>query len=490
MRSKSTIYSKFKQQVCDSPDTVAVFDEHRSLTYRDLDILVNAIASTFPVSAKHVGVVMDHGVEQVASILAVLKTGAAFVAVEPALPDKRIQFILKECDADFVISNHKYARKLPGFLLMLIERQIPLHPKSAMMGDFSMASDVAYVMYTSGATGTPKGVMVTNANLCSYIDAFAEEFKLRRGDVMLQHSDCSFDIFIEEVFGALLSGITLAIPNSDTRADMQRLMHFVEKNKVTIISGFPYLLLEMNKLHSIPSSLRLLISGGDVLRASYVDRLLHFAEVYNTYGPTETTVCATFFRCNDTAPLDDGTYPIGKAAKGVQIEIRDTLMRPLPPGNPGEICIFGNGVSLGYVVDKKKENRNFVTLKDGRRMYRSGDFGAMMPDGTVLFYRRFDSQVMIMGKRVETGEVESVLGECPEVEKCVVRAEIDAKGLSYLVAYIVPGRKVKFNIETIKERMRSFLPDYMLPEFFVTLNSLQLTPAGKVDRSQLPHVYK
>ena len=180
---------------------------------------------------------------------------------------------------------------------------------------------------------------------------------------------------MEEVFTSLLNGAALAIPADEDKADIHALMAFVERHHVTMISGFPYLLAEMNHLSVIPSSLRLLISGGDVLRGVYVDHLLNKAEVYNTYGPSETTVCASYYRCNSGTVLEDGTYPIGHPVLGAQIRILDQSGNEVAKGQTGEICIYGGGVSLGYIGDHAEENRAFERQPDGSTMYRSGDLG-------------------------------------------------------------------------------------------------------------------
>lgn len=483
-----TVYDYLRKQVEEQPNATAVFDERRKLTFRELDAMADSIAALFPARPKVVGIVMNHSVEMIASLFAVLKTGAAYVPVEPSFPRERIRFIMKECKVSFILTEHEYARKLgTAHPLLFVEHGLPIDASASVTASAS-PEDVAYILYTSGSTGAPKGVMVENRNVCHYVRAFRQEFHPAAGDIMLQNSVCTFDIFVEEVFASLLSGAALAIPPADVKNDIHRLMHFVDKHRVTIISGFPYLLLELNKLERIPSSLRLLISGGDVLRENYVDHLLPQAEVYNTYGPSETTVCASYFRCNAAQAMPDGTYPIGKAVKGVQIEIRDEQMRPVPMSKPGEICIFGDGVSHGYV--NRRENGAFVTLDDGRRMYRSGDIGIMQPDGNLLFLHRKDTQVMIMGRRVETAEVQNILCECPEVEKGAVCACVDEQHLPYLVAYIVPKDKQHFKISAVQKTMEKFLPSYMIPEFFVRMDSMPVTSNGKVNPMALPAVLK
>lgn len=485
-----TIYSYFKKQVVRNSNEIAVFDENRSLTFKQLDRLVDTIAMNFEANPKLVGIVMNHSVELIASMIAVLKVGAGYVPVEPFFPIDRIKFIMNECNVDFVITNSEYAIKLHGLPLHFIDSDLKVHPK-ARISEMSKPESIAYVLYTSGSTGMPKGVVVENRNVCHYIKAFTNEFHPTVGDRMLQYSVCSFDIFVEEVFTTLCNGAALAIPSEYIKGDIHRIMNFVEKYKITEISGFPYLLLEMNKLQSIPSSLRLLISGGDVLRESYVTNLIKQTEVYNTYGPSEGTVCASYFHCNNGQAEPDGTYPIGKSILGVQVEIRDEYLNLVPNGTIGEICIFGAGVSRGYIgSNRKKENEAYVNLADGRRMYRTGDLGIMRPDGTLIFLHRKDSQVMILGKRVETCEVQNILCNCRGVERGFVGARNDEQGLAYLTAYIVPKDRPTFRMSEVRETMAKFLPAYMIPEFFVCLNTMPLNSNGKIDSKSLPVIMK
>ena len=264
---------------------------------------------------------------------------------------------------------------------------------------------------------------------------------------------------------------------------------FCERHGVTEISGFPYLLADMNRHRRFPSALRLLISGGDVVRESYISWLKkQDFVIYNTYGPSETTVCATYYRIDNSDALDDGTFPVGKAIKGVDVRILDADMKELPVGETGEICIFGEGVSDGY-LGNPPEQSNFTVWSDGRRMYRSGDLGYVLPDGNIAFLHRRDRQVMILGKRVEPDEVENILNESPCVERGVVRAFVDESGLSYLIAYIVLSHKY-CKVSGIKEFLNSKLPDYMIPEFFVKMEALPLTARGKIDNHALPVVMK
>lgn len=486
---ENTIYSLFRRQVETQPEALAVLDEQRRLSFRELDELIETILRKFPKSTPvHVGIVMDHSVEMIASILAVLKSGAAYIPVEPSFPIERIRFIMRETRVDFILTNSRYDELLAEFQVLNIEPGLEIEASGASTEPGATPDSLAYILYTSGTMGTPKGVMVDNRNVCHYVRAFEHEFHVKPGDVMLQYSVCSFDIFVEELFTTLLNGATLAIPSDKTKKDIQQLMRFAEENRVTEISGFPYLLLEMNKLESIPSSLRLLISGGDVLRGSYITNLKDKVMIYNTYGPSETTVCASYYRCDNAEPLADGTFPIGKPVLGSGIEILDENLNRVKDGVTGEIGIFGDGISRGY-LGQKPENENFTSTPDGRYVYLSGDLGYVLPDGNIAFLRRKDTQVMILGKRVECEEVENVLNNCEEVEQGVVIAHLDTQGLAYLTAYIVPTL-CDFSLRELKRHLALYLTPFMIPEFFVEMASMPMTPNGKVDRRALPIVLK
>lgn len=494
-----TIYEMFREQVEQNADKTCIFDDRRSLTRGEFAALVDTLARRLPEDAAKVGIVMEHSVEMIAAIFAVLKTGRAYVPVEPFFPQDRISFMMQDAGVDVVLTMEKYVAKLGDLPYRIVERDVEAEAAGVAetreagsdteSAHIAHPGDLAYILYTSGSTGKPKGVSVRNENVCHYIRAFRHEFHPSESDTMLQYSVCSFDIFVEEVFTTLCSGATLAIPSDETKKDMGKLMKYVEKHGVTIISGFPYLLLEMNSLPDIPASLRLLISGGDVLRASYIANLVDKVDIYNTYGPSETTVCASYFRCNGVEALDDGTYPIGKGVLGTTIKILDEHLAPVPDGKVGEICILGGGVSSGYIGDRRKENEAFVKWEDGSMLYRSGDLGYLLPDGNIAFLHRKDTQVMILGKRVEPTEIEDVLCNCPEIKAACVRPYSDEHSLSYLVAYIVLNQEGA-SLSTLKKELARFLPTYMIPEFFVRMPALPLNANGKLDTELLPIVMK
>ena len=487
---ENTIYGLFRAMVDRQGDAPAVIEDKRIMTFKELSAMVDMIADSFPDDTKSVGIVMRHRAEMVASIFAVLKTGAMYVPAEPSFPTGRIRYMMDEAKVDFVLTEMQYESKLDGFKQIYSDCSICMADPGSSGRIYSQnPDDLAYVLYTSGTTGNPKGVSVTNKNVCHYIRAFADEFHPGRGDIMLQYSVCSFDIFVEEVFASLLSGAAIAIPSEDDRNDIPSLMEFVRRHGVTILSGFPYLLADLNHLDSIPTSLRLLISGGDVLRGHHVGNLLDKAEVYNTYGPSETTVCASYYRCRAGKVLEDGTYPIGKPVLGAEIQILDQARNRVKPGETGEICILGGGVSRGYIGNHDAENKAFEKLPDGRVMYRSGDLGYYLPDGNIAFLRRKDTQIMIYGKRVEVMEVESRLYQCSGIEQAVVRAFTDEEGLSYMVAYVVP-RNTGLKISQVRKELAENLTDFMIPEFIVRMPQIPLNANGKPDLTRMPVIMK
>lgn len=483
-----SIYEAFAAQANSHPDAPAVTDGTDVFTYKALDELAAGIQAHLPAGMRRAGIVMDHGPLMIASILAVLRAGGAYVPVEPDFPKRRVGYMFKAADVDVVVTQAAYE-----------DRFAKRYP--TLVPDFSFATDAtdapkpadsdpdaaAYILFTSGSTGRPKGIVAENANVVHYVNAFREEFGIGPGDVMLQLSVCTFDIFVEEMFGTLLNGGELAIPSSCTRENMSCLIPFIEQTGVTIVSGFPYLMLDFNRLEKLPASIRLLISGGDILRYTQVDKLLRDGHtVYNTYGPSETTVCATYHRCSAEDDLDNGVFPIGHPVKGARVVVEDEQGNEAKPGELGEICIFGAGVTRGYLPGV--DNSAFEAYAN-ERGFRSGDLGYILPDGTIVFVRRRDTQIMIGGKRVETGEVENVLCATDGIAAAHVLAFDDACGQPYLTAYIVAD-EWEVPLGQIKERLREYLPSFMIPEFFVRMPVVPLTRNGKPDFDLFPVVMK
>lgn len=487
----NTVYAQFEEIAKKYPDETAIIENDRTFTFSQLSALTDKICARFSLPLHNIGIVMSHGAEMIAAMFAVLKCGGCYVPAEPSFPKGRIDEMFGEAKVDFVITEREFAPKFGDYDLFLIDdiyNEEPNTPRACRSAEV-FPDTPAYILYTSGTTGRPKGVCVSNGNVCYYARAFDNEFKPSPGDVMLQYSVCTFDIFVEEVFAVLLNGAAIAIPSEEQKEDIKTLIKFIDKNKVSIISGFPYLFEEINKNGEFPASLGLFLSGGDVLRASYIDNVPNRIQVYNTYGPSETTVCAAYYNCVDGPVSNDGTYPIGAAVLGAEIKILDKDGKEVKKGETGEITISGEGVSLGYIGDREAENRAFVTLEDGTRMYKTGDLGYELKNGDIVFLHRKDTQIMINGKRVETAEVQTRLYEIGGIEQAVVRAFKDERGLFYMTAYVVSA-ETDITVSDIRKKLAEHLPDYMIPEFFVKLSDIPKNENGKPDGSKLPVVMK
>ena len=488
---KPTIYSRFKELVTTQPDHPAISDERSCVTYNSLDQLADTLLSRFPTYVPaRVGVVMDHSVEMVAAIMAIVKAGGAFVPVEPDFPAERMTRYLTECGVDFVVTQEKYSSKLRGFTLFIVGQQINVDPTLHPLPDRSVASRPAYIMYSSSYSGYPIGVVVGNTQVVDLAERFGDTFKITPDDVLLQYSACIVNTYIQEVFGTILNGAVLAIPSAGIRNNTEKLMQFADEQYVSIISGFPYLMHELNRMPALPITVRMLISGGQQLAADSINHLLEQVTVYNTYGPAEATSLATCYCCNNGHTTYNGYFARGKALEGVEIILLDDELQPVAPGKEGEICIAGNGVADSFTGDHRDEQMSsIVILQDGTRVARTGDVGRILPDGNLVLVRRKANEVNILGRRVVTGEIERALLSTGEVTECVVEHYQDEKGAAYLVAYVVPGTQ-SFSLSWVKNSLAQYLPPYMIPEFFVLLRQLPVTATGEVNTLALPVVLK
>ena len=368
--------------------------------------------------------------------------------------------------------------------------------------------DLAYVIFTSGSTGKPKGVMVEHRNLLAYINAFCREFEITTNDTVIQQASFAFDVFMEEVYPVLSKGGKVVILSKEEFLDIPLLVETIQKNEVSIISCSPLLLNELNKYNTL-SPIHTFISGGDVLKGEYVDKLLKTGKVYNTYGPTETTVCITYHRCINAF---EASIPIGKPISNYKVYILDRGDNFLPIGIPGELCAAGAGVTRGYLNNPEltaekfkravishssiviggsskvsdnpsKPSPNDLSPMTNDRLYKTGDLARWLPEGNIEFLGRIDHQVKIRGFRIELGEIELQLLRHDQISEAVVVARQD-KDSKYLCAYVVPNENKK--LLDLRNFLSDKLPAYMLPAYFVQIDELPLTPNGNIDKKALP----
>jgi amino acid adenylation domain-containing protein/thioester reductase-like protein len=485
--SSKTIQELFEEVADKMADcTAAVFDG-KSITYSELNGKANQLARLLRIRGlkQHsiAGIMVERSLEMLIGLLAVLKAGGAYLPIDPDFPEERIKYMLNDSRAKFFLTQSDFKDiAYPDMDMIYIDDEAIYCGDSSNPINSTAASNLACVLYTSGSTGKPKGVMVEHKNILSYIIGFIDEFNVTSEDVVLQQASFTFDVFMEEVFSALLTGGKVVIPKHQQILDIYSLHDFLRRYSITLVSCSPFLLKELNKLPPV-QSVRLFISGGDVLKYKYVSSLINYSTVYNTYGPTETTICASYYKV--TAGCSHN-IPIGKPTANSAIYILDKYNNLQPIGAPGELCITGSGVTGGYINNRDLTLDKFVEnpFTKGKMMYRTGDLARWLPGGNLEFLGRMDHQVKIRGFRVETGEVETQLLKHELINETIILAKENTTGSKYLCAYFCSSGEP--SIKELREYLSKSLPEYMIPSYFVQIDTLPLTTNGKVDINCLP----
>ncbi|MDY7086140.1 MAG: non-ribosomal peptide synthetase [Actinomycetota bacterium] len=484
-----TIPGLFAEQARQRPEAVAVSCAGSQLTYAELDQRSDLVASRLReagvVTEDVVAVRLPRGLDLVAALLGIVKAGAAYLALEPDAPRARQEQMLASVRAAAAVSEGPPVAGLPTVT-------VPGHGRSAgaVPGVVSAVhpDNLAYLSFTSGSTGAPKGVGVPHRAVARLVLGDAARFG--PDEVFLLLAPVSFDASTLELWGPLLNGGRLAVHPSGP-VDVDGLGAVLEREGVTTLwltSGLFHRMVD----HRIDAlgGLRQLLAGGDVLDPVRVGRFLTehpSVRLINGYGPTENT---TFASCNTvTAPVG-GHVPIGRAIAGTTIRVLDAELRPVGPGGQGELWIAGAGLSRGYVTDPRTTAARFLpdpfATTPGARMYRTGDLVRRIADDDLEFLGRADRQIKIRGFRVELPEIERALAALPWAAEAVVAAHSDGHDVT-LVAYVLPGRPAPGHLSTaLRRALREQLPPYMIPSIFVAVEEFPLTPNGKIDRSRLP----
>ncbi len=424
-----------------------------------------------------VGIILERSILMMISILGVLKAGGAYLPIDVNYPQERINYMLKDSGAKILL-NHDLLDKAR------LNQFTRLTPPTGI----TQSHHLAYVMYTSGSTGKPKGVLVEHRNVNAYLNAFLDLFDITTRDTYLQQTAFTFDTFVEELYPTLIRGGKTAIFPGEAVTDIYELSDFFYKHDITAVSVTPFLLNEIDKM-AHTASIRIFLSGGDVLKSEYMSRIIETKEVYNGYGPTETTVCGTFYKC---LTAGNSSVPIGKPISNYRVYILDKFGKLLPIGIPGEICIGGDGVTRGYLNRPELTAEKFVDLR--AKLYKTGDLGRWLPDGNIEYMGRKDNQIKIRGQRIEIREIEQQLLKHDAVRDTVVLAREDREAGSskYLCAYVVLSDKELFEESSamalyFRSYLSGVLPYHMVPSFFVKIDKIPLNNNGKVDRKALPY---
>ena len=468
-----------------TPDAVAVEAGDSTLTYRELDDRASAIASRLVKAGAGTGtvvaVLMDRTPDLVAAMLGVLKSGAAFMPLDPRQPAARNTLSVNDADAKIMVTD----RPLPAgwdavaaTVVNLSESWSPAVYQAAVS-----PGDVAYVLYTSGSTGRPKGVLVEHRSVVNLMWAMLREFDLSGSDTVLSVASVSFDLAVCDIFSALACGAQLVLASTEQATDPAELSRLITDAGATYMMATPTTWSALISVGWQGDSRLRAASGGEPLSEGLAEALLQrCAGVWNAWGPTEATVAATVGR---VAPGD--TVTVGTPLAGVRVYIVDERGRLQPVGVPGEIAVGGAGVARGYLNRPDEQAHRFGDdpFDAGGRIYRTGDRGRFLPDGRVQHLGRYDDQLKIRGFRIEPGEIESTLSEHPGVGCCAVVGGEAPNGEQQLIAYVV-GDSGRPSHDEARDWLRRRLPEYMVPSAFVHLSALPMTASGKLDKAALP----
>ncbi|HPU56490.1 MAG TPA: amino acid adenylation domain-containing protein, partial [Verrucomicrobiota bacterium] len=492
---QETIHRAFETQAAQTPDAVAVSFQGRTLTYAELNARANRLARRLHAlgvrPGVRTGVCLERSPELILSLLAILKAGSAYVPLDPACPSKRLAFLAQDAALPVVIASESFDTSVfagTGTAVLAVNDAAINTQEAGNLDAHAASEDPAYVLYTSGSTGAPKGVIVPHRAVLRLVRG-ADYARFAPDEVFLQFAPISFDASTFEIWGALLNGARLEIfpPHMPSLAELGRVIHERAVTTLWLTAGLFHQMVD-EQLEDL-RGVRQLLAGGDVLSVPHVAKLIRNVpecRLINGYGPTENTT----FTCCFPVPSfwrPRRSVPIGRPIRGTQVFVLDEQLEPVPTGVPGELCIAGEGLALGYLNQPELTAERFVSNPfgpPGSRMYRSGDRVRLLPDGNLEFLGRMDQQVKIRGFRVEPGEIETALRRHPGVHDAAVTARETHTGRE-LVAYVVAAGQ-KPAPETLERFLRTKLPPYMMPASFVFLDALPLTANGKVDYRALP----
>jgi amino acid adenylation domain-containing protein len=521
------VAQRFEVQAAHTPDAVALISATDTLSYAELNARANQLARRLQEHGigaagreTRVGLVIERSWLMVAAVLATLKAGGAYVPLDPRQPAERLIFMLDDAAIDLALTEDSIASSLQQLdaeaaaqdarplTIVNLEREWPQISQQPAH-DLAIRPDpeqIAYIMYTSGSTGQPKGVAVPQRAMTNYVQWMQQRYPLTPGDRVLQTTPLSFDVSVREIFWPLLSGAQLVLARPGGQSDIRYLVEAIERCRITQARFVPAMLqifLDQPDLQRC-ATLRRVFCGGERLPADLAIRFRRTlaAELHNTYGPTEAAVNATAYAC--ALDQDASFTPLGEPVANVQVYVLDADLEPVPLGVAGALCIGGAGLARGYwnrpALTAERFTPDPYGGQAGARLYRTGDLVRRHADGNLEFLGRLDQQIKLRGFRVELGEIESVLRQHPAVQQAAVIAREDGAGGQRLTAYVVGEQRTGHTEQTggnddsrfsvLGSQLRAFLvqrlPDYMIPSAFVTLDALPLTPNGKVDRRALP----
>ncbi|HEX4850488.1 MAG TPA: amino acid adenylation domain-containing protein, partial [Puia sp.] len=479
------IHRLFTSRQLKNPQSIAIQFGNKRLTYNELheasDSLSAVISETAP-DSPYIAVSTSRSIEMIVGVLAILKSGKAYLPLDPSYPKDRLKQIIQDAGLGFCVALEKERNFWQELGLNLISSS-HIEPKTVEQPKNS--GSLAYVLYTSGSTGIPKGVCMGHAAMINLISWQEKHSNAGHGSKTLQFAPLSFDVSFQEIFSTLCTGGTLVLIEDDLRLDPTRLLQFIEAETINRIFlpfvALQYLTEAADAGNLFPMSLQEVMTAGEQLKITpqvirFFEAIPH-ATLYNQYGPTEAHVVSELKLTG--APRNWPSLPsIGKAIDHTRLLVLDENMKMLSAGETGELFLSGICLAEGYLKQPAMTAEKFIEWKDEygnkQRIYRTGDQAKLMADGNIEFLGRKDDQVKIRGYRVELGEIEVLLSKQRGIQQAVVTAREDVPGQKRLVAYLVSSNELR-DIHSIRKAIEEELPDYMMPAAFVWLNQLPKT---------------
>ncbi|MDQ6531233.1 non-ribosomal peptide synthetase [Flavobacterium sp. LHD-85] len=485
-----TILDLFADQVYKTPEKIALSDSRKTFSYSELDKTSSQIA-LYLIDAfgeqdrSPIAVLLDRSADMLALLLGILKCGRSYIPLDPNFPKERLNYIVGSSGTKVLISEKDYkVQNGDGAIILSLEHI--LEKIKGLKGDLEtrvLPEATAYIIYTSGSTGNPKGVEIGHRSLLNFLTSMQKQPGISASDILFSVTTYSFDISILEFFAPLICGAAVYIANHNVLSEANLLIENINEVQPTIMQATPsfyQMLFDSNWLGS--KGLKILC-GGDSLHEALAGKLIpHCGEVWNMYGPTETTIWSSIKKLQ--TPKDASI--IGKPISNTSLFVLDMFLQPKPIGTIGEIYIGGDGLAIGYYRNEMLSKERFIQnpFESGGLLYRTGDVGKWNSQGEIEFLGRNDSQIKIRGYRVELEDIENGLLKISSLDSVTAAVKSDSKGDKILVAYLVSREKV--NVSHIRSELRHFLPHYMIPAHFIQLDSMPLTPNGKIDRQSLP----
>lgn len=491
---EKTITELFEAQAARTPERMAMNCNGAAMTYGELNAKANRLARTLrgrgvgPDQA--VGILAERSLEMIIGVLAIIKAGGAYLPLDPDYPQSRIEYMLQDAGVSVCLADRSMQDRVSRISMCIDPADLANNCSDEEgvenLPHLNTPHDLIYIMYTSGSTGEPKGVMIEHRNVNRLISN-SNMLIIREDDRILQTGSLAFDASTFEIWGALLNGAGLYLVQKGDLLSAEALERRMNLDRITMIwltAALFNQLVEENP--QIFATLRTLYVGGDVLSPKHINevrRLYPQLSVVNGYGPTESTTFTTYFpiECEYTDAI-----PIGRPVSNTRVYILDSLNQLQPIGVPGELCVAGDGLARGYLNRPELTAERFVAnpFEPGERIYRTGDLARWLLDGTIEFIGRKDEQVKIRGFRIELGEIENQLLRHSSIKETVVMARSDENGQKYLCAYLTADESL--SVTEIRQYLSRELPEYMIPSHFVQMEQLPLTSNGKVDRKALP----